>query len=139
MAIPTRRNVIREIQRLHSLRAPLNIPAVKRSHPKLIERVYAVRPFWGWKRALEDAGLDYKKINVELLDYVDCKICGRDMGGLSYHLISQHQIAPEDYRHEYPGAELVCETIRAGIAERKLRKRPALLHWETIWTPEYVL
>src|SRR5712692_7154500 len=104
MAIPSQRNIIRDIQRLDARRAPLNISAVKRSHPKLIERVYAVRPFWGWKRALEDAGLDYAKINVELRDYVDCKICGRDFGALQYHLISQHQTTPQDYRHEYPGA-----------------------------------
>ncbi len=68
--------IIREIQRLHARRAPLNIPAVKRSHRELIERVYAVRPFWGWKRALGDAGLSYAKINIELQDYLDCKICG---------------------------------------------------------------
>jgi hypothetical protein len=141
MAIPSQRNIIREIQRLHARRAPLNIPAVKRSHPELIERVYAVRPFWGWKRALEDAGLDYAKINVELRDYVDCKVCGRDFGGLAYHLISQHQITPEDYRHEYPEAEIVCETARARISEPRSRKRKwyTLPRWEAIWTPEYVL
>jgi hypothetical protein len=136
---PAQRVIIREIQRLHARRAPLNIPAVKRSHPKLIERVYAVRPFWGWKRALEDAGLNYAKINVEVRDYVDCKVCGQDFGALPYHLISQHQITPEEYRHDYPGAELLCETVRAGIVQRKLRKPPRLLHWEAIWTPEYVL
>lgn len=139
MAIPTRRNIIREIKRLHARRAPLNITAVKRSHPKLIERVYAVRPFWGWKRALEDAGLDYKKINVELRDYVNCKICGRDMGGLSYHLISQHNVTPEEYREEYPSAELMCETVRAGMGQYRPRHRRTLPRWEEVWTPEYVL
>jgi hypothetical protein len=139
MAIPSKRNIIREIKRLHARRAALNISVVKRNHPKLIRRVFAVRPFWGWKRALEEAGLDYAKINVELRDYVDCKICGRDFGGLSWHLISQHQITPEDYRHEYPEAELVSETVRTGIVQRKLRKPPRLRHWEAIWTPEYIL
>ncbi len=76
--LPAQNRIIREIQRLHARRAPLNLPAIKRSHSELIERVYALRPFWGWKRALEDAGLDYAQINVELRDYVDCKICGRD-------------------------------------------------------------
>ncbi len=74
----TKKEIIREIRQLHSRREPLNISAVKRNHPKLIERVYAMQPFWGWKRALEDAGLDYSKINTELLDYIDCKICGRE-------------------------------------------------------------
>ena len=136
---PAQRVIIREIQRLHARRAPLNISAVKRSHPKLIKQVYAVRPFWGWKRALEDAGLNYKKINVELRDYVGCKICGRDFGGLAYHLINDHNVTPEDYREEYPEAEIVCETVRAVISQSKLRKRSPLPRWEPIWTPEYVL
>ncbi|HEY8670853.1 MAG TPA: hypothetical protein VIL63_08445 [Terriglobales bacterium] len=80
------RNIIRQIQRLDARRFPLNISAVKRSHPKLIEQVYKVRPFWGWKRALEDAGLSYSQINVELREYVDCKICGGDFGALGVHL-----------------------------------------------------
>jgi hypothetical protein len=134
-----RKSIIREIRRLHARREPLNISAVKRNHPKLIERVYAVRPFWGWKRALEDAGLDYSKINTELRNYVDCKICGQDFGALTYHLISQHQITPDEYREEHPGVELVCETLRVGIAQRRLRHRPVLPHWEEIWSPEYVL
>lgn len=139
--LPAQRNIIREIQRLHSGRAPLNISAVKRSHPKLIERVYAVRPFWGWKRALEDTGLDYAKINVELRDYVDCKICGRDLGGLSYHLINEHNMTGGDYRREYPGAEMMCEKARAKISLPRSRKRKwyTLPRWEAIWTPEYVL
>jgi len=62
-----KRSIIREIERLHARRESLNITAVKRNHPDLIKRVYRVRPFWGWKRALEDAGLDYSTINTELL------------------------------------------------------------------------
>lgn len=135
----TQKAIVREIQRLHARRAPLNIPAVKRRRPQLIERVYAVRPFWGWKQALEEAGLDYEKINVELRDYVDCQICGRDFGGVAYHLISQHQVTPEEYRQEFPDAELLCETIRAQMARPKQRHRPVIAHWEEIWTPEYVL
>lgn len=141
MSIPIQRNIIREIQRLQARRVPLNISAVKRSHPKLIERVYAVRPFWGWKRALEDAGLNYAKINVELRDYVDCKICGRDFGALSYHLINDHNMTGEDYHREYPAAEMTCETARARISRPRSRKRQwyTLPRWEPIWTPEYVL
>jgi hypothetical protein len=139
--LPAQRIVIREIQRLHARRAPLNISAVKRSHPKLMERVYKVRPFWGWKRALEDAGLDYAKIYVELRDYVDCKICGRDFGGLGYHLINDHNMTGEDYRREYPGAEMTCETARAKLSlpRSRKRKRTTLPRWEAIWSAEYVL
>ena len=32
------------------------------------------------------------EINLELLDYVDCKICGKDFAVLSYHLINQHNM-----------------------------------------------
>lgn len=135
----TKNVIIREIQRLHARREPLNISAVKRNHPKLIERVYKVQPFWGWKRALEDAGLDYSEINTELLDYVDCKICGKDLGGLSYHLVSLHQVTPKEYREDYPDAEIVSEMTRSGISRRKQRHRPPLPNWEEIWTPEYVL
>ncbi|PZR73343.1 MAG: hypothetical protein DLM73_10870 [Chthoniobacterales bacterium] len=131
--------IIREIRRLHARREPLNISALKRNHPPLIRRAYEVRPFWGWKRALEDAGLSYSDIHAELRDYVDCKICGKDLGGLGYHLISQHQITPEEYCEEYPGAELVSETIRAGISRRKLRTPPSVPQWEEVWSPEYVL
>lgn len=139
MASPAQSKIIREIQRLYTRRAPLNIPAVKRSHPKLIEQVYAVRPFWGWKRALEDAGLAYDKIDIELLDYVDCKICGRDFGALDVHLLRKHDVTAEDYRGEYPGAETTCERLRAAIAEHRLKKRTPLPRWEVVWTPEYVL
>ena len=141
-ALPAQRNIIREIQRLHARRAPLNISAVKRSHPQLIERVYAVRPFWGWKRALEDAGLDYKNIHIELLDYVDCKICGRDFGSLFFHLSARHNIQPRDYARVYPGAELFCETTRAKFSHShsgRFKRGSALPHWEPIWTAEYVL
>lgn len=137
----TQKSIVREIRALHARRAPLNISAVKRSHPKLMERVYAVRPFWGWKRALEDAGLSYSKINVELLDYVDCKICGRDFGALFFHLTAEHNIQPRDYARQYPDAELFCETARAKLSHSHggRFKRSALPHWEAIWTPEYVL
>lgn len=134
---PAQRAIICEIQRLRARPLPLNISAVKRSHPQLIERVYAVRPFWGWKRALEDAGLDYEKINIELRDYVECQICGRDFGALNFHLMIQHETSPEDYRLEYPEAEFVCDSVRARMS--KLTSRPdkdTPRHWEAIWTPE---
>lgn len=137
---PAQSAFIREIQRRHQRREPLNISAVKRGHPELIEGVYAVRPFWGWKRALKEAGLDYNQISVELRDYVDCKICGQDLGGLSYHLIKRHQATPQDYRLEYPDAELLSETMRSSLSKLTSRAGEGTLpHWEAIWTPEYVL
>jgi hypothetical protein len=104
-----------------------------------MQRVYAVRPFWGWKRALQDAGLDYSNINVEVLNYVDCKVCGRDLGSLPYHLLHNHQRTGEDYRREYPGAEMVSEVARSKVAQSKVRHEAPFAHWEAVWTPEYVL
>ena len=40
------------------------------------------------------------EINLELLDYVDCKIWGKDFAVLSYHLINQHNMTGEDYARE---------------------------------------
>src|SRR5438128_542172 len=135
------KSIVREIRALHVRRAPLNISPVKRSQPKLIERVYAVRPYWGWKRALEDAGLSYAKINTELKDYVDCRICGRDFGSLPFHLIT-HNISPADYARDYPDAEMFCEKTRAKFTHSqagRYKRGSAMPHWEPIWTPEYVL
>jgi hypothetical protein len=60
--------ILAEIKELYRRREPLNIAAVKRRQPDLLSRVYGIRPFWGCKRALEGAGVDYRKIEVELLD-----------------------------------------------------------------------
>ncbi len=39
--------IIRKIQQLHRRGEPLNISAVKRSHPELIRAVYNAKPFRG--------------------------------------------------------------------------------------------
>src|SRR5262245_42810745 len=88
---------------------PLNIPAVKRRHPKLLAAVYAVEPFWGWRRSLEAAGLSYDDIRMELTDHVVCLVCGTKFRNLSTHLTRKHEIDAVAYRAEYPDAELVCE------------------------------
>ncbi len=101
-----------------------------------MEAVYAVRPFWGWKRALHDAGLSYDDIPVELQDYVVCRICGAEKASLTLHLFHRHNVTPSDYRIDYPDAPLTSETLRAA----KTRMKSSVLdHWESIWTPEYVL
>ena len=102
-----RRKIIETIQRLHSSGEPLNISAVKRSHPELIRSVYDAVPFRGWKRALEDAGIDYFKIKVELEDVIKCELCGNSFRALSPHLMGRHQVQPCEYLMDYPGTELV--------------------------------
>jgi hypothetical protein len=41
------RQIAATIRRLHRADEPLNIMAVKRRHPQLIKRGYAMRPFLG--------------------------------------------------------------------------------------------
>ena len=52
------RELTRRIRGVFEHGEPLNICAVKRNHPELMKAVYEIKPFWGWKRALEAAGTD---------------------------------------------------------------------------------
>lgn len=71
-----RAEVLKAIRQRHANRQPLNLTAVKRDAPELVEAVYAVEPYWGWKQALSDAGLSYEKIRIEVLEAVVCELCG---------------------------------------------------------------
>jgi hypothetical protein len=134
--------MVAKVQQLHSQNTPLNLTAAKRSFPDLVEAVYAVKPFLGWRKLLIAAGIDYKDIEREYLDYVVCKICGKKFGIITEHLKVNHSISPEEYRKAYPDAELMSETLR--IARSKMKQKPVNLkitrpHWEVLWTPEYLL
>lgn len=136
MPAEKQRKIVREIKRLHLRGEPLNITAVSRNHPELIEAVYAVTPFWGWRNALGDAGLDYGRIETQLLQSVECKLCGREYSFLTSHLRLAHEWTTADYLQEYPGEPLSCEERRArqtGVA------RLHVPHWEPLWTAEYTL
>lgn len=132
----SRSQIISQIKRLFSKRQPLNISAVKRTHPELIKAVYAQPRFWGWRGALKDSAIDYSRINVELIEYVTCKICGIEMkalGGL--HLEYRHEIQPSDYVAEFPDAEMRSEIQHTYKPKAKL----IMPHWEPLATPEYIL
>jgi len=117
----------------------MNVSAVKRDQPGLVEQVYQTKPFWGWKRALEDAGIDYSSIRIELSGHIECRICGRQMGAMSSHLRAVHRLSTNRYLLRYPDAEVLPETGRAlYFAESQLHIE-GLPHWEPVWTPEYVL
>lgn len=131
----SKQQIIAKIRRLFLRREPLNLSAVKRRHPELVERVYALRPFWGWKQALEEAGVDYSNVNVELQDHCTCLICGAEAAILTSHLRGSHGLTPVEYRAEFPGAEIMAETIRAA----RMRAKAAVPHWEPVWSLEYVL
>ena len=128
--------IVRQIRALDRKRQPLNLSAVKRAHPRLLEKVYALRPFAGWKRALEASGLSYETIQIELEEFVVCRICGAELQALSSHLHFIHELTPSEYSAEFPGAELLCEELRARM---RISERHLLPHWEPLWSPEYVL
>ena len=130
--------LVRLIRELHRKRQPLNIAAIKRSHPHLLRRVFAVKPFWGWKQALKDAGIDYGKINVELQEYVTCRVCGKDRGFLNGHLFMIHKITAAEYLEQYPGEELLSEEVRARKSV-SLKRHTSMPHWEPLWSAEYIL
>ena len=93
-------------------RKALNLSAVKREDAELVQAVYEVQPYLGWKAALHHAGIDYGDIRVEILQSVECKICGKHFQALSNHIYVIHGITSEEYRDEYPDAELVSERFR---------------------------
>lgn len=135
--------VIAQIQRFYRLDKPLNISAVRKSHPELLAEAYKIKPFWGWKRALEDAGIRYSDIRIELLDYVVCRLCGEERMRLPLHLTVTHECDCEDYLLDYPDAELVCERMRARMMGVTMTgesaKHLVMPHWEPVWSAEYVL
>ncbi len=132
----TKQQIIKTIRNLHRRGEPLNITAVKRNHPELIKATYDVKPFWGWKQALDDAGIDYRKIKIELLDYCKCELCGKFYGNLSTHIAIKHQVPCDEYLMDYPGSDLHSEKLRADkLGSDKLPIR----HWEPIWSREYIL
>lgn len=130
--------IVTRIQKLHREGYPLNISAVKRRWPALMEAVYARKRYWGWKQALTDAGIAYSDIKVELLDYLTCQICGESFQNVGSHINLMHETSGDDYHLEYLGSELACETLRL-IRSVPSKGTRALPHWEPIWTPEYVL
>lgn len=132
----SRQVIIETIRDLHRRNEPLNITAVKRRHPALMKAVYAIKPYWGWKRALEAAGLTYSDIRVELQDYCECEICHAEKQQLSVHLRRKHGVEVAEYWADYPDAAVTSEEITARFSRMNSNDLP---HWEPLWTAEYVL
>ena len=138
------REVIKELRQLYRHGEPLNISAVQRRHPELLRKAYAVQPFWGWKRALEDAGIDYRDIKVELTEEIRCELCGQWYSKLPLHLNRVHGCNAEEYKMDFPGAPVLSERQRARLTFRSYLKEhgeaPRVMpHWEPLWSAEYVL
>ncbi len=136
-----RTEVIRKIQSRYQRREALNLSAVKREDPNLVDAVYKIQPYLGWKGALEEAGITYKDIRVEIRETVECRICGKRLRLLNGHLVLTHHITPDEYRTEYPGAEFASEQLREEATGRVYVKphQDFLKHWEPVYTREYVL
>ena len=126
------RRLVTRIKRLHARREPLNITAVKRRHPDLMEAVYAVKPFWGWKRALEAAGIDYGDIRVEIEPYVQCRLCGEWFRALMGHLIKAHECDGNNYMTDYPDAPLVSEEGRDPPPKEEGNAAQRWGHWNLL-------
>ncbi len=129
-------SVIARLREFHAQGKPLNIHAAKRRYPDLIETVFSVRPFWGWRKALEDAGIDYGEIEVELLETVECRICGFAGKQLSMHLRAKHGLTPARYRERFPGADIKSERQNAMLRKAKGHLLP---HWEPLYSEEYMM
>jgi hypothetical protein len=128
--------IVEQIKNLRCQGKPLNISAVRESRPRLLLEVYKIKPFWGWKQALEAAGIDYSKIKVRLPEYVVCRICDRKMKLLAKHVREVHGVPVKDYKAVYPNAEV---SSPAYDARRRRARRLIIPHWEPNWTPEYLL
>ncbi len=137
--VPTKKQIIKRIRSLYRQQESLNITAVRRNHPALLNAAFAVEPFWGWRQALEDSGIGYDDISIHLEDHVICRICGAERSHLGSHIKLLHGCDAEDYRHDYPDSELVCEELRAKLMSGTGGGRCLVPHWEPLWTAEYVL
>lgn len=135
----TRQEIIRTIKVLYRRGQPLNIHAVKRLHPELLARVYSVRPFWGWAQAIRAAGVDYKRIRIQLLETVTCQICGKEFRHLTTHLPRVHEVSTDEYKLSFPGEYLHSESLRASRSDSMFSQNPLMKHWEPLWSEEYIL
>lgn len=129
------REIVDLIRRRHRERRPLNISAMRRELPALLDEVFAMRPFWGWRKALEASGLRYEEIVVEVEEKVVCLNCGAERRTLGTHNRKVHHLEPGEYAMEFPWASLMSESLRA----RRMEPAPLVPHWEPAWSAEYVV
>jgi len=134
-----KKTVKKRIWERYESNQPLNITAVKRECPELLEFAFRVTPFWGWHQAVSDAGVDYQEIRVELLEYLVCEICGKEYKNLANHLRMKHEIIFDDYQTDYPDAQTMSELLIAKRFVRARESNPLISHWEPLWTDEYAL
>jgi hypothetical protein len=116
----------------------LNLHAVLRERPDLLEKAFSGPTPRGWFRSLIDAGVDPYKIVHAHEDQVECVICGCTFSVLGSHLKRAHGMSGEDYRHEFgPECELSSELFRAN--RFKGRRFMGMKHWEGMWSRYYII
>ena len=95
------------------------------------------KPFLGWKRALQKAGIEYDDIEWELTETVPCQICGKERRDVISHAYRSHSVSPSEYREMYPDTALLSDITRSN--RNQFDEQTVLPHWEPFWTPEYIL
>lgn len=128
-----------QILRKYEANEPLNIVAVKRESPELMEYVFSVEPFWGWCQAVTDAGVDYREIRVVLQDYVVCELCKKEFKHLANHVRLKHGVGFDDYKADFPDSDTMSEQMRAHQCAFSDSGNSLIPHWEPLWSDEYAL
>lgn len=129
------KRIVDKIRALHRAKMPLNLSAVRRYHPELLEQVMTLKHFRGWRNAIEAAGLSYNKLRTELLDHCVCALCGEEMQVLHGHLWAKHGISEREYCRKFPNESTMSDQMRAEKTGA-LRQPP---HWEPVWSREYLI
>jgi len=117
---------------------PLNLHAVARERPDLLELAFAGPTPRGWRRSLMDAGVDPYKIVHEYEKDVQCAVCGISLAVIGTHLQICHDMTGEEYRREF-GADR--ETSSESFRASHFGGRPiaGIAHWEQLWSRHYVI
>jgi hypothetical protein len=116
----------------------LNLHAVMRERPDLLEQAFGGTSPRGWRRSLIDAGVDPYKIELEYEDHVNCAMCGQSYKAIVRHLSYCHGMTVDDYQNDYgQECELLSESCRVNLT--RLRPIVGIAHWERLWSSEYVI
>ena len=85
----------------------------------------------------------YSQIRTYLEETVTCRLCSKQFLRLPLHLKRIHQVSCEEYRIDYPEADIYAEAERAKFFGKSLitgkSSQRLFPHWEPIWTTEYLL
>lgn len=117
---------------------PLNLHAVLKARPDLLEEAFTGPHPRGWRRSLLDAGVDPYQIEHQHEALAQCRICGEWLSVLGKHLSIGHGTSRDEYLDEY-GAD--CELSSQMFRVSKFRGGTdcGIAHWEKIWSRYYVL